>query len=280
MSAGPNEPGPMAEPIKGDAWNPARYGRFADERSRPFYDLAALVRGPVEKVVDLGCGPGGLTAQLPALVGAREVLGIDNSPAMLEAARAHAGGGVSFAAGDLGTFEAPGAYDLVFSNAALQWAPGHPAILGRLAAALRPGGQLAIQMPKNADHPAPRLAVELAAELAQHEPFRSAFGGPPPPDAVDGNVLAPEAYAVLLARLGFAEQRVRLEVYLHHLESTAALVEWLRGTTLTRFEKLLPAELYAQYLETFRERLLRQLGDLRPYPFTFKRILLWGLKKG
>lgn len=261
-----------------DAWNPAQYGRFADERSRPFYDLAALVRGPVGRAVDLGCGPGALTARLPELVGAREVLGIDNSPAMLEAAQAHRSAGVAFAAGDLATFEDPGAYDLVFSNAALQWAPDHPAILARLAASLRPGGQLAIQMPQNADHPAPRLAVELARELAEREPFRSAFGGPPPPDAVDGNVLAPEAYALLLDRLAFAEQRVRLEVYLHHLESTAALVEWLRGTTLTRFEKLLPPDLYRQYVELFRERLLAQLGDRRPYPFTFKRILLWAAK--
>lgn len=265
--------------MKTDPWNPAQYGRFTGERSRPFYDLAALVRGPVDKAVDLGCGPGGLTAELPALVGAREVLGIDNSPAMLAAAAAHEGGGVSFAAGELETFTAPGQYDLVFSNAALQWAPGHPAILGRLAAALRPGGQLAIQMPANAGHPAPTLAGEVAAELARDEPFRSAFGGPPPPDAVAGNVLAPEDYAVILDQLGFTEQRVRLEVYLHRLQSTAALVEWLRGTTLTRFEKLLPADLYSRYVETFRHRLLEQLGDRSPYPFTFKRILLWARKE-
>ena len=66
-----------------DAWSPAVYGRFGDERSRPFYDLAALVRGPVGRVVDLGCGPGNLTAELPRLVGATEVLGIDNSPAYM-----------------------------------------------------------------------------------------------------------------------------------------------------------------------------------------------------
>jgi trans-aconitate 2-methyltransferase len=254
-----------------DAWNPSQYGKFADQRSRPFYDLAAMVRGPVQKVVDLGCGPGGLTAELPALVGAEQVLGIDNSPAMLEAAAAHAGPRVSFAAGDQASFEAPGEYDLVFSNAALQWTADHPAVLARWADALKPGGQLAVQMPANADHPAPTLAAELAGE----EPFRSAMGGVPPEDTVGANVLAPEEYALILHRLGFAEQKVRLEVYLHQLESTAAVVEWLRGTTLTRFAKRLPAELYETYLETLRLRLVERLGDHRPYPFTFKRILLW-----
>lgn len=254
-----------------DAWNPAQYGKFADERSRPFYDLAALVRGPVQRVIDLGCGPGGLTAELPGLVGAEEVLGIDNSPAMLQAAARHAGPGVSFAAGDLATWKDPGAWDLVFSNAALQWTGDHPAVLARWADALRPGGQLAVQMPANADHPAPSLATELAGE----EPFRSALGGIPPADTVGANVLPPEAYAILLHRLGFSEQKVRLDVYLHQLESTAAVVEWLRGTTLTRFAKRLSAELFESYIETLRRRLEKRLGDQRPYPFTFKRILLW-----
>jgi trans-aconitate 2-methyltransferase len=255
-----------------DAWNPAQYGRFADERSRPFYDLAAMVRGPVAKGIDLGCGPGRLTAELPAHVGVSDVLGIDNSPAMLEAAKKHERPGLRFELGDLGLFAAKNAYDLVFSNAALQWSGDHPALLSRLTTALRPGGQLAVQMPANADHE----GASLADLVAHEEPFFSALGGAPPPDAVTTNVLAPEAYALILHRLGFAEQQVRLEVYLHQLESPLALVEWLRGAALTRFAKLLPTELFEEYLDTVRARLLTKAGDQRPYPFTFKRIFLWG----
>lgn len=254
-----------------DAWNPRQYGKFADERSRPFYDLAAQVQGPIRRAIDLGCGPGSLTAELPELVGANEVLGTDNSPAMLEAAEKYRRPGVSFAYGDLATWQDAGAWDLVFSNAALQWTGDHEAVLRRWKAALRPGGQLAVQMPKNADHPAPRLAAELAHE----EPYLSACGGAPPPDGVAANVLAPEDYATLLHRLGFAEQRVRLEVYLHQLDGAAALVEWLKGTTLTRFAKVMPEAVFTQYLDNLRSRLIQELGDLRPYPFTFKRILLW-----
>lgn len=254
-----------------DAWNPGQYGKFADERSRPFYDLAALVEGPVGRAIDLGCGPGSLTAELPELVGAQEVLGLDNSPAMLAAAEPHRRPGVAFAAGDLATWRDPGAWDLVFSNAALQWTGDHAAVLRRWQDSLRPGGQLAVQMPKNSGHPAARMAAELAHE----EPYRSACGGQPPPDTVAANVLEPADYALLLHQLGFAEQRVRLEVYLHRLESTAAVVEWLKGTSLTRFAKLMPAEIFALYLDELRSRLVQELGDLQPYPFTFQRMLLW-----
>lgn len=254
-----------------DAWSPAVYGRFGDERSRPFYELAALVRGPVGRVVDLGCGPGNLTAELPRLVGATEVLGIDNSPAMLAAAATHAGPGLRFAAGDLGEFAEVGTCDLIFSNAALHWSPGHRALLGRLATALRPGGQLAIQMPRNAHH----RAARLADELAHQEPFFSALAGAPPPDVVAVHVLTPADYALVLRQLGFAEQRVYLEVYLHELESTAAVVDWLRGTTLTRFSARMPPELFDLYLAELRVRLLEELGDLRPYAFTFERLFLW-----
>jgi len=254
-----------------DAWNPAQYGRFSDERSRPFFDLAAMVKGPVANAVDLGCGPGRLTAELPALLGTSDLLGIDNSPAMLEEAKQYAKPGLRFELGDLARFEADRAYDLVFSNAGLQWSPGHPALLARLAAALRPGGQLAVQVPANADHE----GASLADQVAHEEPFFSALGGAPPPDTVTANVLSPEAYAVILHRLGFAEQRVHLEVYLHLLESTTAVVDWLRGASLTRFAKLLPPDVFEQYLGRVRARLLEEVGDQRPYPFTFKRIFLW-----
>ena len=70
-------------------------------------------------------------------------------------------------------------------------------------------------------------------------------------------------------------QHVRLQVYPHHLESSGEVVEWVKGTNLTRFERRLPAELYAQYLDRYRARLLDVLGDHRPYLYTFKRILFW-----
>src|SRR5215216_1457409 len=156
-----------------DTWSPGQYQRFAAERAAPFHDLLALVRPvPGGRVVDLGCGSGELTAQLHRQVGAAETLGLDSSPAMLEGAAGVAGDGLRFAEGDIGEFR-EGGWDVVFSNAALHWLPDHAVLFGRLAGLLHPGGQLAVQMPANHDHP----SHVVAAEVAGDEPFRTALDG-------------------------------------------------------------------------------------------------------
>lgn len=263
-------------PAAGGAWDPAQYHRFEQERAAPFSDLLELMRPvPGGRTVDLGCGTGELTVRLHDHVGATETVGVDRSPDMLERARALDAPGVRFEAGDIGAFADPGAWDVVAANASLHWVPDHPRVLARWAAALAPGGQLAVQVPANADHPAHLLAAEVAAAPE----FSAAFGGEPPADPVR-SVLAPEAYAELLDVLGFVDQHVRLQVYGHHLASTAEVVEWLKGTSLTRFRARLDDEAYARLLDRFRTRLLAEIGDREPYFYAFKRILMWGRAAG
>ena len=258
-----------------DAWDPGQYERFKAERAAPFVDLRGLVEPvPGGRVVDLGCGTGELTATLAAALGAQKVVGIDSSPAMLAEAAGHAGPGLRFEAGDIGALDAPAAWDVVFSNAALQWVPDHRAVLARWAAALRAGGQLAVQVPANFDHPSHLVAAEVATEA----PFVAAFDGSLPPDA-GINVLRPEEYAVLLDDLGFARQHVRLQVYGHRLGSTADVVEWVKGTALTRFKRALAPDVYELLVERYRRRLLEVLGEHQPYFYPFKRILLWGSRR-
>lgn len=253
-----------------DSWNPEQYGRFESERRQPFADLCSLLRPrPNGTVVDLGCGTGELTRVLHEWVQAADTLGIDTSPAML--AKAQAGGGVRFEERDIASFRATGLVDVLFANASLQWVPHHDRLLRQLAATLRPGGQLAVQVPANADHASHLVAADVAAQ----EPFVDAFDGGPPPDPVRANVLRPEQYAELLDDLGFTEQHVRLQVYGHHLESTADVVEWVKGTSLTRFRERLPADLYEVFLVRYADALLEVLGDRRPYFYAFKRILFW-----
>ena len=250
-----------------DTWDPDRYARFAAERAQPFHDLLDLVRPvPGGRAVDLGCGSGELTAELHRRLQAGHTLGLDSSPAMLQRASALAGDGLRFELGDIAEFGG-GGWDVVFSNAALQWLPDHEALFGRLAGALAGGGQLAVQMPANFDHPSHVVADELAGE----EPFRSELGG------WRGMVpiRPPEWYALLLDRLGLTEQHVRVQVYLHHLADREQVVEWVRGTLLTAYAKRLPAELFERFLDRYRERLLPRLDDGRPYRYPFKRVLLW-----
>jgi trans-aconitate 2-methyltransferase len=252
-----------------DSWNPEQYERFARERSQPFFDLVALLKpAPGGRLVDLGCGTGSLTAQLPTLLGVTEVLGLDNSRAMLADASANASEAVRFEEADINDFDDPGAWDVVVSNAALHWLPDHPAVLSRWAKALRPGGQIAVQVPSNPEHPSHRCAQEVAHEMA------SAFHGPVPADPVALNVLPPDRYAEILDGLGLVDVHVRLQVYGHHLPSTADVVEWTKGTSLTRFKSQLSADDYAELINRYRVRLIDVLGDRRPYFYPFKRVLM------
>lgn len=255
-----------------DAWDPAQYDRFAPERRQPFFDLLALLH-PSEKprVLDLGCGTGELTAMLHRHTGAASTVGVDRSPAMLAEAGRLAQDGLSFVEADLRDVQGLGPVDVVFSNAALQWVPDHPAVLASWAALLGSRGQLAVQVPANVDHASHRLSSAVANE----SPFIDALGGDPPADPVR-SVLAPEEYAVLLHRLGFADQHVRLQVYAHRLASTADVVEWVKGTSLVRFRERLSPGLFAAFVARYRQRLLEELGDQRPYLYPFKRILMWG----
>jgi len=257
-----------------DKWNPDQYSKFAAERSKPFFDLLAMVAPvPGGSAIDLGCGNGELTVRLHELSRAATTVGVDSSEAMLAKARPLAGNGLRFESGDIGEFDAENSFDVVLANASLHWVADHPRLLRRLAIALRAGGQLAVQVPANYDHPSHTLATEVAREgrFAEYVPDDSTISSP---------VCAPEQYAEILYEIGFADQQVRLQVYGHQLASTAEVAEWTKGTTLLRFQKLLPAELFELFLERYRERLHEVLGYESPYFYTFKRVLFWARLPG
>jgi trans-aconitate 2-methyltransferase len=243
------------------SWNPAQYERFKAERRQPFDDLLALVHPrPRMRVVDLGCGTGELTRELHAKLGAAETLGVDSSARMLEKANAFAGDGLRFVQSSIELFAPEQPLDLVFSNAALHWVDDHEALFARLTTFLAPEGQLAIQMPANVNHLSHVTAAEVAREL-RIEPRVAPL-------------LAPERYAEMLYRLGYPQQVVRLHVYGHVLDSSADVIEWVKGTLLTDYERR-AGDRWPQFLAGYREQLLAKLGDQRPYFFSYRRILIW-----
>ncbi len=277
-----------------DSWEPDRYHRFQEDRAKPFHDLLDLVQpfdgDPLSgrpRVLDLGCGPGELTVEAHRRLGSGSTLGVDASPAMLAEAVQLDEPGVRFEQGDLAAiagldrelpvaevgdqrvFGAPG-WDLILANAALHWVPDHAAVLAAWRAELRPGGQLAVQVPANPDHPSHTTISEVLAE----EPFLSALDHAPPKDPLR-SVQSPDRYAEILWDLGATEQVVRLQVYGMEMESWTDVVEWTSGTALVRVRRVLDAELYEQFVERYRQRLGEHLGHRSPYFYAFQRILFW-----
>ncbi len=244
-------------------WNPEKYHQFQAERTAPFDDLLNLVRvRPGLRVVDLGCGTGELTRRLADALPESEVLGLDSSPQMLEKARPWSHGGLRFESGDQS--ELAGSYDLIFSNAALQWSKDHRALIPRLFDCLNSGGQIAVQVPSNHDHISHRVYREIAAL----EPFTRLLHG----FNRRSPVLPIEAYASLLFEAGATDILVFEKVYTHVLDDADAVVDWISGTALVPYFERLPAEGRAQFEAAIRRRMAEELPG-SPVFYPFKRVL-------
>jgi trans-aconitate 2-methyltransferase len=228
-------------------WQPAEYLTFADERTRPARDLLAQVPlESVQRAYDLGCGPGNSTALLVKRFPGAAITGIDNSPAMLEAAR-KACPGARFAAGELSDWLPEAEPGLLFSNAAFQWVPDHIAVLARLAASLPEGGVLALQMPDNLMEPSHRLMQDAA----QQGPWARKLGA-----AAGAREALPEPSAYY-ARLKPFFRRLDIwhTIYNHPLQGVDGIISWLMTTGLRPWLDPLDEEERQGFLARYRELL-------------------------
>jgi trans-aconitate 2-methyltransferase len=224
--------------------------------------MALVSIRPSLRVADLGCGTGELTRQLADALPGSDVVGIDNSPEMLQRAREQARPGIRF---ELGAIEdITGEWDLIFSHAAIHWVENHRALIPRLLSMLTPGGQLAVQMPSNHGHITHRLITEIAGE----EPFQAALNG----WTRRSEVLGIDAYADILYSQGIRDLTVFEKVYPHTLENADALAEWTSGTALVPYFERLPQEMHDRFMETYRAR-LRQHWPAGPVFYGFRRTL-------
>lgn len=243
-------------------WDPKQYHKFEAERSAPFFDLLALVAvRPNLRVVDLGCGTGELTRHLAERLPGSDVTGLDSSSQMLEKARALAGPSLHFEHGDQA--ELTGTWDLIFSNAALQWSENHRELIPLLFQRLAAGGQIAVQVPSNHNH----ISHQLYRETAGEEPFRSVLNG----FQRYAPILSIDAYAHLLFKGGAEDILVFEKVYAHVLEDSDAVVEWISGTALIPyFERL--GEHREAFLSVLRAKMRAALPD-KPVFYPFRRTL-------
>ena len=234
-------------------WDPDRYLHYADERSRPFLDLLSRVAAESPgTVVDLGCGPGTLTALLARRWPDAAVLGIDSSPEMVAAAPALPT--VRFEVGDLRDWQPEQPVDVLVSNATLQWVPGHLDLLPRLVATLAPGGWFALQVPGNLEEPSHELRRRLAAQPG----FAPYVEGVAVPEAFD-----PQVYLDRLAALG-CEVDAWETTYLHVLRGEDPVFTWVSGTGARPTLQALPEGVREEFETEFR-RLLREAYPAGPH---------------
>lgn len=226
-------------------WDPARYVQFGDYRNRPFFDLVGRIRAEKPRVVvDLGCGPGNLTATLAGRWPKAEVIGLDSSVEMLRHAAADTVlPNLTFSLGGIAEWVPSAGTDVVVTNAALQWVPGHVELLKKWLDALEPGAWFALQVPGNFNAPSHALMRELAESASWADRLSGVLRHS---DAVG----EPDEYLNVMLDAG-CEADAWETTYYQVLQGENAVLEWVRGTGLRPVLAALPpneaVEFEAQY---------------------------------
>ncbi len=257
-------------------WDPELYHRFRRYRAEPFeLILARLPLRSDDRIMDFGCGTGENTIELARRVDHGLATGLDSSPAMIAKAReirlvldAELRSRIDFIEGDFATFAGDRVYSVVVSNAALQWARDHHAVLKRWFDVLAPGGRMVVQMPSNHHETAQATLGEIAGEPR----WRYLVGARQTPSHV---VREPEEYRAMLATIGFTAIECHYKTLRHPMESPAAIVEFSRATALRPLLERIPAARHDEFNAEFTQRLGEAYGTTGPLTFNFRRLFLW-----
>jgi len=244
-------------------WDADQYLKFANERTQPSLDLIHRigVSGP-KRIIDLGCGPGNSTAALRRRWPEADVAGLDSSPEMIEKATAEAPQ-TEWILADVAAWEAEAPYDLVFSNALLQWVPDHETVFPHLLRQVAPGGAFAAQMPYHYESPQQLHMLEVSKDPAWAERTAAAR------EALIR--LPPGFYYDLLAPIA-SRLDLWITEYQHVLDGPESIVEWFRGTGMRPYLEALAdeeerARFEAMLLERYREAYPRRKDGKVLFPF-------------
>ena len=204
-------------------WNPEQYEKFIKDRTQPAIDLAnKLEVKEAKRILDLGCGTGNSTKILKDRFPNARVIGADNSDDMLaKAKKTHPD--IEFVSLDVGgdLSEVKGKFDIVFSNACLQWIPNHEILLPKLMSLLRRGGILAVQVPIQSEHPVHIIMNELVTSAKWKDKLLQRNYN---------NLSTCEYYDALS---GISDDFEMWEtIYCHRMPSYESIIEWYKGTGL------------------------------------------------
>ena len=205
-------------------WDSETYLKFEKERTQPAIDLVRRVEGrKVSSALDVGCGPGNSSAVIKRVFTDANILGIDFSADMIERAKKDYPG-ITFEQWDADVFaeETGRKFDLIFSNACLQWLPDQFKTITNLYKLLNHGGIMAIQIPCNFDEPIHRLIHKVVTDEKWRTVFKSQR------HYVMGTV---EEYYDVLSGLSDAFD-IWTTTYHHVLPSYEEIWSWYEGTGL------------------------------------------------
>ncbi len=226
-------------------WNSEQYLKFKNERTQPAIDLISKlsIKLPLN-AADIGCGPGNSTAQLKRRFPQAKIVGLDNSEEMLKAARKNYPD-IEFrfcdVSAELGSLNQK--FDVVFSNACIQWVPDHRRLIKDMWGLLRSGGELAVQIPVNFEEPIHRVI----SEVSESEKWREKIGTPR-----HFYTLKPGEYYDILSET-FSDFSMWQTVYFHRMKSHKDIMEWYESTGLRPYlEALSPADGKEFEREVFR----------------------------
>ena len=253
-------------------WNPELYLKFKSERTQPSIDLIARVNCPEPKsIIDIGCGPGNSTQMLVNRWPNSRVTGLDNSASMIEKVRADYPN-QEWVIGDAAEYTSEDRFDVVFSNAAIQWIPDHQALLSRLTSLLSDRGILAIQVPLFWDMDLGKIIRSTAVSARWSSVMEDV-----------SDIFTMHGYAFyydLLSDL-FPSLDIWQTDYMHVLDNHEAILEMMRSTGLRPYHEKLDAE---SDKEAFENDVLEEIVQAYPAQknkkviLPFKRLFFIGYK--
>jgi trans-aconitate 2-methyltransferase len=253
-------------------WNPEVYNQFKSIRYKPFFDLANLLdEVNMHRCVDVGCGTGEQTRILSERFKDAHFLGIDSSEEMLKESKQFTNKNLSFNKLTIEQFaDNDTTWDLIFSNAALQWSDNHEVLFPKLISKLKNGGQLAIQMPFQKEN----ILNKLLHELVTKDPFKEMLDG----FVRNSPLLEIDDYANILFKAGLSDINISLKVYPIIAENELDLYNFISGSALIPYMEKLDAKRQELLKEEFTKRIRNNFKTF-PAIYSFKRLLMYGIKK-
>ncbi len=225
-----------------------------------------------ERILDLGCGDGALTAQIAALVPRGHVTGIDASTGMIGAARNHVAGNLSFVLKDINDLDYSDEFDLVFSNATLHWIKDHDTLLANVHRSLRNGGVIRFNFAGNGNCSNFFLVLGEAMAHSDFERFFHDFDWPWFMPTVD-------EYDAIVRRSPFGEGRVWGENADRYFPDEDAMIRWIDQPSLVPILPRVAEPLREGFRSFIVERMIRRTRQADGRCFeTFRRINLFARK--